>query len=342
MAAVPQLSLPIRVTVILHEERSKSTGLHAQVLAPDHVKLYDVRCGGASAMPSFDPATTAVAFPSADACTFAELADANDIGSIRTLVVLCCPWQQYHKLVALPQLAGVRHVRIANVPEQSDFWRVPVQDAGHMSTIEALALLLEEYKSAAAQSGVSIVESPARSPLLFFFDLIRAKIARVGGSARSLPWEGAAREKRRGQLEQPDRIKFRSVGRLREYHSYGAASSHATDDAGSASDAHPPSLAPSAGDLVRQTKSADPDDVPSGTPSTSAPYLRGIASADVDAYFVSQLGQPDRAFDAMLTMSVGDLEKLQGLADEVHADGLDEAARGIGLEWSTRIGSFIA
>ena len=228
---VPRVSLPLRVAVILHEERRKSTGLHAQVLAPEHVVVHDVKRG--QSFPPFDPATTVVAFPSADSQPWSEL---PDLDGIEQLVVLCCPWQMHHKLIELPQLLGVRRVRIANVPETSDFWRVPLHDAGHLSTIEALARLLDEYSLAAAgtaaatggaaaatggTAAASADELAPRSPLLYLFDLIRAKIVRAGGEAGScLPWESTARAKRRRELEQPDRVKVRSVGRLRGYYAY--------------------------------------------------------------------------------------------------------------------------
>lgn len=177
------------------------------------------------------------------------------------LVVLCCPWQQPHKLLALPQLAGLRHVRVATAAVASLFWRVPTQDEGHLSTIEAIATLLGEYSAAACsttggearaatapapttqrcgpgavggqealsrsrwgacpQSSDGGEGSPAFSPerLLFFFELIRQTIAEraavAGVSAPPLPWESAARERRRRELVQPSRVRKRSVGRVR-------------------------------------------------------------------------------------------------------------------------------
>ena len=223
-AAVPRIALPIRVAVIMDEAPRKSTGLHAKVIAPDDTDLYDIRSGDTSAIPQFDPAASVVAFPSASAQTWAEL---PDIGRITTVVVLCCPWQQHHKLLALPQLAGLHHVRIAQAPAASDFWRVPQQDHGHLSTIEALAMLLKEHGAArvatASSSAAEVEDAAARSPLLFFFDLIRRKIVGTRGSGAAggcLPWESDAREKRRRELEQPQRVRRRSVGRTRELHAY--------------------------------------------------------------------------------------------------------------------------
>jgi hypothetical protein len=226
--AVPRLELPLRVTVLLREERRKSTALHAKALAPDSVSVYQ----DDAEIPTFDPDTTAVAFPSARAKTWAEMGD-EDVRSTRSLVLLCCPWAQHHKLLELPQLAGVRHVRITDVPSASGFWRVPQCDEGQVSTIEALAQLLEEYEcrtagcggatdgSAPSTTAAGAKADAKRPALLYFFDLIRRKIASVGAGG-TLPWESAARAKRRSELEQPQRVRQRSVGRMRGYHEYGA------------------------------------------------------------------------------------------------------------------------
>ena len=75
------------------------------------------------------------------------------------------------------------------------------------------------------------------------------------------------------------------------------------------------------------------------------PPLLGMSAAEVDAYFGARLGcGPDGAdnIEVMQAMGIEGLEALQGEADDVLAGGRDEAARGRGLEWSTRIGRFIA
>ena len=100
---MPRVKLPIRVGIMLREERRKSTGLHAKVLAPEHVDIYSPD----DTIPEFNPATTVVAFPSAQSTTWAEL---DDVEQIDNLLLLCCPWQQYHRLLELPQLSGLRHV----------------------------------------------------------------------------------------------------------------------------------------------------------------------------------------------------------------------------------------
>ena len=64
-------------------------------------------------------------------------------------MLLCSPWQQAHKLAALPQVRGLRHVRLAQTGCTSGFWRVPPHDGSsagtHLASIEALTRLLHEF-----------------------------------------------------------------------------------------------------------------------------------------------------------------------------------------------------
>ena len=67
-----------------------------------------------------------------------------------------------------------------------------------------------------------------------------------------------------------------------------------------------------------------------------------MTAAEVEAYFVAQLGTREEAFDVMRTKSIDELEDIQGVADDVRAGGLDDAAQQVGLDWSTLISTYIA
>lgn len=131
---VPRVELPLRVAVMLREDRQKSTGIHVKALAPAHVDVYDSEAD----VPNFDAQSTVVAFPSAEARPWASL---EGLDSIKTLVVLCCPWQAPHKLLALPQMQGLRHVSISGTLGASLFWRVPSHDEGHVRASPAQGAL---------------------------------------------------------------------------------------------------------------------------------------------------------------------------------------------------------
>ena len=163
---IPDVVLPLSVAVMLKDGRQRSTAMHAPVLAPRDVRVYE-HPDYAGLPESFDAESCVVAFPSDDAVPWTAL---DGIERVRTLILIDSPWQQAQKALALPQLAGLRRVKIDKPPAQVQFWRVAAHDsAGHLSTIEALALLLKEH---AAATGTNFDSDP----LLFFFSLMRSRI----------------------------------------------------------------------------------------------------------------------------------------------------------------------
>ena len=64
--------------------------------------------------------------------------------------------------------------------------------------------------------------------------------------------------------------------------------------------------------------------------------------AQVEEYFVSRLGPAEDAFDRMRTMSIPELEDLQGVADDISSGGAGADSQRAGLAWSTKISTFIA
>ena len=162
--AIPDVALPLSVAVMLKDGRQRSTAMHAPVLAPRDVRVYEHPYAG---LPEFDAESCVVAFPSDDAVPWTAL---DGLERVRTLILIDSPWQQAQKALALPQLAGLRRVKIDKPPAQVQFWRVAAHDsAGHLSTIEALALLLKEHAAATGSNFDS-------DQLLFFFSLMRSRI----------------------------------------------------------------------------------------------------------------------------------------------------------------------
>ena len=74
--------------------------------------------------------------------------------------------------------------------------------------------------------------------------------------------------------------------------------------------------------------------------SSSSPLQ--MSAAEVDAFFTSKLGNFDQAYDNMCKMPLEELEDIQGIADDIRAAGLDNAAQQKGLDWSTLISQVIA
>ena len=77
-------------------------------------------------------------------------------------------------------------------------------------------------------------------------------------------------------------------------------------------------------------------------PSSQAKEPIKMSADEVEAFFSARLGPADEAYDKMCKMDMGELEQLQGIADDVFRAGLDDAAQQKGLDWSTLISTVIA
>jgi hypothetical protein len=92
-SSVPHVRLPLAVHIVKHpnELQSKSTAVHAKILAPDSVHIHSY-----PAMPEgLDPATTVVAFPSRDAVDAADL----DVSNLQSIVFIDSTWFQAKGMV---------------------------------------------------------------------------------------------------------------------------------------------------------------------------------------------------------------------------------------------------
>ena len=226
---IPDVTLPLSVAVMLKDGRQRSTAMHAPVLAPRDVRVYEHP--DYAGLPEFDVESCVVAFPSEDAVPWTAL---DGLARVRTLILVDSPWQQAQKALALPQLAGLRRVKIDKPPAQPQFWRVAAHDsAGHLSTIEALALLLKEH---AAATG-SIFDSDR---LLFFFSLMRSRILeyhdrkeerreREGLAPGRTPFDPERRDRFRRRFIQKERTA--APGKLRYGKPLAAASGEAEGEA---------------------------------------------------------------------------------------------------------------
>lgn len=135
----PRLKLPFQVDIILHsaERRSMSTGIHVALLAPDFVKIHD--CDGL--IPSFDPSTCLLLFPSPDSSSPSDI----DLTRINRVVVVESKWTGFNKILSLPQLQGLQHVRLD--AGKTAFWRYHTRGVSDnaLSTVEAVRALSQEW-----------------------------------------------------------------------------------------------------------------------------------------------------------------------------------------------------
>ncbi|KAF9428047.1 DTW domain-containing protein 1 [Podila epigama] len=136
-SVVPQLKLPIHLDIIKHEQErdGKSTALHAGVLAPTDVSVYEW-----NKMPEYqDVDRLLLLFPSEGAKQLSEI----DPASFDKLIVIDGTWEQAKKMSKSSTFARMKRVTIA--PHETLFWRYQRKASDHLATIEAIYFFLREY-----------------------------------------------------------------------------------------------------------------------------------------------------------------------------------------------------
>ena len=127
--------------MLVRDKLENATGVHAAGLAtPVTVRAFDEAISGAG-LPTYDPASTFLLYPSADACTAAELAtllaarrseppratgaDAPDANSPPplTIVVPDTKWNNDGACLNHPSLRPLRRLRLRCPPAASRIWR---------------------------------------------------------------------------------------------------------------------------------------------------------------------------------------------------------------------------
>lgn len=132
--------LPADLHIISTDKPSKSTAVHARVLAPTHVTVFQ----GMHDLPAYDVRTAVVLFPSEDSCTMFDLAAPEEV---RTLVLVDSTWSTTFSVLNDPRVRPLRRVRLAHPPD-SRFWRWHSRGDACLSTIEASACALDELRRA--------------------------------------------------------------------------------------------------------------------------------------------------------------------------------------------------
>eukprot|EP00128_Syssomonas_multiformis_P013923 Colp12_sorted_trinity150504_noHs@12529 len=135
---VPNMKLPLKCDIIKHrgEKSSKSTAIHARVLAPNDVTIYDYP-GDIPEYP--DDGKTVLLFPSKDAVDLSEI----DPRTVERVVFIDSTWQQAGGVLRAPQLQHLKRVRIR--VERTRFWRVQNLDPFNLATVEAIYYLYRHY-----------------------------------------------------------------------------------------------------------------------------------------------------------------------------------------------------
>ncbi|RLN96036.1 hypothetical protein BBJ28_00020406 [Nothophytophthora sp. Chile5] len=217
-AAVPTLTLPLQVHVWFQDKVKKSTAPHAKVLAPRDVEIIPYPpVNGSDVLPTYTREDAVVVYPSFESETLDKIT-VEELRTIRTLVFIDCPWQKAAAIMMDPAISSLRCVKLAQPPQESNFWRYHKAGAGCVSTIEAIKLMLEEYTSAATRAGITLPagsETAQLSDLLFFFNLQFTRIVEhfenEGNPNRKPPMEADEKERRRIMYDQKEAGKKRRL-----------------------------------------------------------------------------------------------------------------------------------
>ncbi|KAK9728471.1 hypothetical protein K7432_001015 [Basidiobolus ranarum] len=139
---IPSLKLPVKLDILKHEKESdsKSTAIHAKILAPEDAEIILFP----SQTPQYEnPERTLLLYPSEDALTLNEI----DPTSFDRILVVDGTWSQAKIMVRdSPALQKLRKVTIK--PRKTMFWRYQKISENYLSTIEAVYYLYREYYEA--------------------------------------------------------------------------------------------------------------------------------------------------------------------------------------------------
>eukprot|EP00850_Spirogloea_muscicola_P010867 SM000065S20216 [mRNA] locus=s65:325214:325868:- [translate_table: standard] len=145
---------------VLHkrESRTMSTGVQAAILCPGQVAVHDAMEGDGSGIPHFDPASTVVLFPSADAIAM----DVVRRNAVTRVVVIESKWSGCGAILDLPQLAGCTRLRLGSGSSgssslRSSYWRYHTKGVPEegLSTIEAIWHFCRQWHAPEAHSGTA-------------------------------------------------------------------------------------------------------------------------------------------------------------------------------------------
>lgn len=141
LTLIPQVSLPIKVHVVLdRESRSKNTGVQAAILAPGCVDVH-----GIDSLPDVEPSQAVLLFPNESAAE----ADALDLRDVKHVFIIDSKWKTATSIAAThPTLNSLKTLKLKNI--RTAYWRfhtAGVPDVG-VCTVEAIWALCKEFQKA--------------------------------------------------------------------------------------------------------------------------------------------------------------------------------------------------
>lgn len=143
----PNLKLPLKVIVIQHpkEHKSKSTAIHAKILAPYDVEIYEY-----PKIPDYlTQDNCVILYPSKEAVSIEELIQPKEkeiekktFDSIKYLVFIDSTWHQSKSIASDERIKKMKKIKIPN--QKTFFWRYQQYGEEYLATIEAIYFTLKE------------------------------------------------------------------------------------------------------------------------------------------------------------------------------------------------------
>jgi len=137
----PTLKLPVDLDIVHFptEKKSKSSALHAKVIAPTETNVYE--------FPQFPDYRTdlndvVLLFPSKEAKFIHEV----DLKRIKKIVVLDSQWQNTNKMLRDEKLQSMTTIKIDSY--KTKFWRYQTKGDECLATLEAIYYFYKEYQIA--------------------------------------------------------------------------------------------------------------------------------------------------------------------------------------------------
>lgn len=154
---IPKVRCPVKVIVIQHpkELKSKSTAIHAKILSPDDVMIYQYP----EIPPEVNVDSSIILYPSVDALSMEEfilleqekpsslLGDKNaafeSIGGVKNIVFIDSTWKQSRSISRDPVLSKLKRLKLTS--RKTLFWRYQQFGDDFLATIEAIYYALVDY-----------------------------------------------------------------------------------------------------------------------------------------------------------------------------------------------------
>jgi DTW domain-containing protein YfiP len=162
---IPQFSLPLKVIVIQHknERKGKSTAIHAKIVCPESVEVYEYPDIPQELVDNAENAL--LLYPSPDAITVEEViqnnarieenkkltdnqstsstSDANTGSLFKYVVFIDSTWQQSKSIFRDARLEKITRAKIT--AQKTKFWRYQQHGDEFLATIEAIYFFFREY-----------------------------------------------------------------------------------------------------------------------------------------------------------------------------------------------------